>query len=58
MINNDDRYIIREFVIPRTIGAAALLVGSFAEGFPLLYMTRKDEKVIAVYGNRNNITRS
>lgn len=55
---DNKRYIVRNFTIPKSIGAAALLMGSTAEGFPLLSMTRKDENVIAVYGNKSNLNRS
>lgn len=47
--------IKREFTIPVTQGAAALLVGSTAEGLPLISMKRKGEQVVAVYGDKYEI---
>jgi len=44
------RLIRRKFTLPSTQGAAALLVGSTAEGKPLLSMKRQGNKVVAIYG--------
>jgi arginine decarboxylase-like protein len=44
------KIIKRTFELPPEQGAAALLAGSKAEELPLLKMSRKRNKIIAVYG--------
>jgi hypothetical protein len=41
--------IVRKFTVDECQGAAALLVGSTAEGLPLKCMDRKGTKVTAIY---------
>jgi len=41
--------IVRRFTINPEQGAAAMLVGSTAEGLPLKSMKRNGNKVIAIY---------
>ena len=43
------RQIVRRFTADPEQGMAAMIVGSTAEGLPLYSMTRKGNRVVAVY---------
>lgn len=44
--------IVRKFTVDEEQGAAALFVGSTAEGLPLRFMDRTGTKVVAIYEGR------